>query len=140
MHKLAQQSGLIIITMNVRPIDAIVGQESDVQKAQLTMSLKGSYSDFLDFIRSLERHTRIVNVDTLNIGRISSAQARNEVLTINLSASVYHLVAIPKVPLFPFGQTLDTSLFEQEQFRALQVLISNLPVNTPSEPNPFSPQ
>lgn len=140
MHKLAQQSGLIIITMNVRPIDPIVGQESAVQVSQLTMSLKGTYPDFLDFMRSLERHTRLVDADTLSVARVSSNQTRAEVLNINLSASVYHLQAIPSVPLFPFGQKLNTSVFETEQFRALQVLVPNLPVNSPSEPNPFASQ
>lgn len=141
MHKIAQQSGLLIITMYVKPIEALQASEGAVKVSQLNIALRGSYPDFLDFIRSVERHTRLTDVENISIRSITtgSGLSRTETLAINLTASIYHLDSIPSVPLFPYGQNLNTTLFEREQFRALQVLTTILPINTPSQPNPFAP-
>src|SRR3989338_10325681 len=144
MHKLANQSGLLITNMYVKPQEANVNKKNEVSTSQLNMSLRGKYADFLSFLKLLENHARLVDVKTISITNSASFSAdlatKVEVLNVNVSAAVYNLDNAPETPLFPYGRSLDLSLFEKPQFKALQVTSSPLPINLPSESNPFAPR
>src|SRR3989338_1536675 len=143
MHKLAQQSGLLITNMYVRPVDLAPTESGDLKKLQLTVSLRGKYLDLLNFLEILERHVRFIDVQSLSVNNIASSVSganKVEVLQINLTALVYYLPEIPESPIFPYGRKLDLSLFDLEQFKSLQVLASSIPIDNTPEPNPFTPR
>ncbi len=144
MHKLAQQSGLLITNMYVRSIDLQTKDVSELRKLQLTISLRGKYQDFLDFMGILERHVRLVDVQSVTVGNIASFSSellgKVEVLQINITGHVYYLDPVPEVPIFPYGREIDLSLLELDQFKDLQVLLTPLPTDTALEPNPFAPR
>lgn len=142
MHKLAQQSGLVITNMFVKPDDTQA--QSDLKKSQLNMSLRGSYVDVLYYIGLLERHARLIDIHNLSMRNVAAFSAqlasRTGLLQINLTADIYHLEDVPPTPLFPYGRAFDASIFALQQFRELQILSFSLPTDSQNEPDPFSPR
>jgi Tfp pilus assembly protein PilO len=142
MHRLAQQSGLVITNMYVRPYDGPQAQVGDIKRSQLNMSIRGNYIDLMYFLRLLERHVRLVDVNSITLRNVSifvpGQNARSDVLQITITGDVYHLLEVPAAPLFPYGRTINSFLFDKQQFRELQILFFTLPSNPQSQPNPFA--
>ena len=158
--KLAQQSGMLITNMDVRPLlaseqidiytdstdpEASTQVSADVQTSQLNMALRGRYADFLDFINSLEQSARLVDVQDIAIRNTSASSEdlslTNEILQISIAGYIYHL-SPPSAEgsgLFPYGANLDTSLLESPQYKSLQIIASPIPTGFDIQLNPFAP-
>ena len=139
IHRLAQQSGLVITDFDVKPNTAQideVGGPSQIQKSQLNISLRGTYTNIYSFFTMLERYVRPINVLSFSITDTSGSilhtpGQNNNLLQADIAGEIYHINPAPAIPLFPFGIELDTTLLKSAQFKALQLIGSN----TPSKPS-----
>lgn len=141
IDRLSQQSGLLILNMYVEPENNPL-EESELKKLQINISLRGTYENLLTFLGLVERHIRIVDINNISILNISSSNLGNttELLQVQLNGFVYYLETLPDSPLFPYGRSLDLSLFDLDQFQTLQLLSTSLPVDITLQPNPFTPR
>jgi Tfp pilus assembly protein PilO len=156
LHRLGQQSGMLITSMYVHRVEGseqfaepwLLGEETGldqnlatgdpVQKLQITMSARGGYPELMAFLELIERHVRLIDIETIGISSASSAAATSEILNISITAFTYYLDAIPEAPIFPFGRQLDLAIFDRQQFKLLQVLPVSLPVESIPITNPFA--
>ena len=144
MHKLAGQAGLIITSLYVSPQEINLGSDHpELARSQLSISLRGSYADLLNFLRFVEGHARLIDIDSVAISNTAAFSnellSQVETLQIHLSGVVYYLGEMPDTPLFPYGPDLDLSLLSSESFKALQTLSSLPAVESIPKANPFAP-
>jgi Tfp pilus assembly protein PilO len=141
MHRLAQQAGLVITNMDVRPLAARVDDHvtsSLYQRSQLNMSLRGDYNSTYAFLSMLERYVRLVDVSTMSITNTSSSvtpvPGATSTLQVSLAATIYYLPAVPAQPFFPYGTALDTTYLSAPQFKSLQLINAGSPVKPGIDP------
>src|SRR3990167_4494654 len=89
LEAIASENGLIFENVNFKPKDL---KAPGIKTLTMDINVKGSYPDFLNYLKALEKSLRIFDVTSVSFSGISPGQisARTDNLEFNLTINTYY--------------------------------------------------